>query len=1504
MADKNRTYYGRLYSREEVDKASAEYNKTITDAYSSSLEASSQKIDNGIREGAILAGDIDALYKQAEDEAKAARKDAASSYEGLGGREFTPVYDTDNNFLGFKLSDDKTDFSGMSSAGSVSSDKETSIINFSSDTAPENSPALLASADTGTSGQGQNNGSMYSSLRSGGNFTTKETEYITPAELKGRSDEDIAGKKTKAKLQTSSDKWEATESGSKTSDKVKTAETAQSGNKHAYGDEGQHKAYHTVDVNKDSRHSYRDEGELRSPNARVVDASGRTLEAGGGLKSGLSSGTLKGAFNKTKGKKIESGEGKDSDGEYISQKKVEKREVKAIDVSRVNRNTKEAVKKVGEAAKGAVESDYQEADAVQGAQEMREEGKKYAFATGGTAIAHAGVRANIHAGITQRSDIDRYSRFDVDKNGVRLRGKPGIVKTETKTASGIVVTEGREKTALRRGLDQAESEAGGSFVTDAKNSYGSLVKDIKNNMFIIDNHFKKQGLDIAGYNEAQIKAAINKGFLINKTGKNVTLSESDKALLSERLKLMRKEKALKATGTWRDDAKDFLSSTYSDSDFYQGYRVTKTTAKAAEATLKAGKVAVGSTVKGVEVIGTAAAMTPNAIKRAGVNIAGGIGGIGSKKVRKWRFDQNAKFRDKNAQIKAKSGRLRSATGKVTDAPIKSLAKVTGKGISKLAGATVGKTRFGKAISNSFGKMRNARQAVQRRWLNMTNRIRNNPVTRAIGAPFRAVGKVVSAVNTMKIILMIAILIMLAVTTLIIILTAAISSVVPAGADQSNFESGQITMWENAKKGSYDENGKYIRGMNDELQSISKEATTWVNNNYRALRKRRRGGKSLTYSTSFIFAGFEFDGPTNNVTEREKDEDAVSSSSSGSGSVTEVSSSVSPQSADASEKVIKTAGQYESNAYQKRYYSGRNGSNLTQSKGTVRNKWGVKETYYNMDMANIEYSLKAHFAGTNGTTKNAKAFLRSDGIKMFGDEHGTAYVMVAADLSIYPKGTIVQTSLGPGIVCDTGVRGQHFDIAVEWGHTVGGQNSGTIDVWGSDLNAGSGYVDGHKACSSNYLRAILSMATTATGNEDDPLNQEFYSKYCCHLIRNSWNYTKYVASNDWAADQTSESIDSAEDNPRKAWDDGYADEDYGHSAFSIGVMDKSYNKYGHLTHVTYAVTCRFLNCGLWGEGDYTDEGDKAGTGDTPDKAATSVGMFDVETYDYTTVDECGNTVKNDICDDDFIHDMAKSGSSEYDVQDKDNKGYEEWEGWEDEEEFEGKGLYIYESGSNTSNVEGTYDLDDEDWDDMGVSFDGLYNIDNTGMNDGGGSGTPLSSADIAEISNNVSSSLTDKDAPERADVIAKALSLCGKVRYTWGGSWSKNTSDAHVQSTGLDCAAFVSYCVYKGTHENGNHLNVGFSSVQHTKQLKSAGKDCGKNLRPGDILVKIQPEDSQGHYRCHAVMYIGATSGGKFTIVEESGSRGAHLSYYSSYKDFETRRGDGVGYQYHRNVYGD
>ena len=58
------------------------------------------------------------------------------------------------------------------------------------------------------------------------------------------------------------------------------------------------------------------------------------------------------------------------------------------------------------------------------------------------------------------------------------------------------------------------------------------------------------------------------------------------------------------------------------------------------------------------------------------------------------------------------------------------------------------------------------------------------------------------------------------------------------------------------------------------------------------------------------------------------------------------------------------------------------------------------------------------------------WVREDGVKMLG-----SYVMVAANYEIRPKGTIIESSLGYAIVCDTGGFAKknptQIDVAVTW-----------------------------------------------------------------------------------------------------------------------------------------------------------------------------------------------------------------------------------------------------------------------------------------------------------------------------------------------------------------------------------------------------------------------------------------------------------------------------------------
>ena len=96
--------------------------------------------------------------------------------------------------------------------------------------------------------------------------------------------------------------------------------------------------------------------------------------------------------------------------------------------------------------------------------------------------------------------------------------------------------------------------------------------------------------------------------------------------------------------------------------------------------------------------------------------------------------------------------------------------------------------------------------------------------------------------------------------------------------------------------------------------------------------------------------------------------------------------------------------------------------LSASAGTNQGPSG-KETYYNLPMEGVVATLRA-------MGNNDEYWVREDGVKMLGD-----YVMVAAHLGIRPRGSIVETSLGKGIVCDTGgfAHGNptQLDIATAW-----------------------------------------------------------------------------------------------------------------------------------------------------------------------------------------------------------------------------------------------------------------------------------------------------------------------------------------------------------------------------------------------------------------------------------------------------------------------------------------
>ena len=102
-----------------------------------------------------------------------------------------------------------------------------------------------------------------------------------------------------------------------------------------------------------------------------------------------------------------------------------------------------------------------------------------------------------------------------------------------------------------------------------------------------------------------------------------------------------------------------------------------------------------------------------------------------------------------------------------------------------------------------------------------------------------------------------------------------------------------------------------------------------------------------------------------------------------------------------------------------------GSVLTQSSGINYGPSGL-ETYYNLPMDGVVSIMR-----NAGFSEEEYPYWESpEGYKMFGN-----YIMVAADLSIRPRGTTIETSLGMGLVCDTGsfiyTNPEQIDIAVNW-----------------------------------------------------------------------------------------------------------------------------------------------------------------------------------------------------------------------------------------------------------------------------------------------------------------------------------------------------------------------------------------------------------------------------------------------------------------------------------------
>lgn len=96
------------------------------------------------------------------------------------------------------------------------------------------------------------------------------------------------------------------------------------------------------------------------------------------------------------------------------------------------------------------------------------------------------------------------------------------------------------------------------------------------------------------------------------------------------------------------------------------------------------------------------------------------------------------------------------------------------------------------------------------------------------------------------------------------------------------------------------------------------------------------------------------------------------------------------------------------------------------RGGVFNGPSGKETYYNLPMGGVVRIMRR----MGYSEEEWPYWVRDDGAKMLGN-----YIIVAAALDIRPRGTIVPTSLGDGIVCDTGTfaltNPRQLDLAMDW-----------------------------------------------------------------------------------------------------------------------------------------------------------------------------------------------------------------------------------------------------------------------------------------------------------------------------------------------------------------------------------------------------------------------------------------------------------------------------------------
>lgn len=101
------------------------------------------------------------------------------------------------------------------------------------------------------------------------------------------------------------------------------------------------------------------------------------------------------------------------------------------------------------------------------------------------------------------------------------------------------------------------------------------------------------------------------------------------------------------------------------------------------------------------------------------------------------------------------------------------------------------------------------------------------------------------------------------------------------------------------------------------------------------------------------------------------------------------------------------------------------ANVLTKRGGVNYFGQQKETWYNLPMQRVLNRAHKVF-----WTDDSVYWIDDRGVKRFG-----SFIIVAADYSVHPYGSLVETSLGTGIVLDSGkfteTNKLQVDIAVNW-----------------------------------------------------------------------------------------------------------------------------------------------------------------------------------------------------------------------------------------------------------------------------------------------------------------------------------------------------------------------------------------------------------------------------------------------------------------------------------------